>query len=94
MKGSNAHPWRVHTPALLAEILSNSQTAILRQPINIFRSLLVEVGERAIELNDPTLNSLMLRLTIYSAADPNSPDYDPKLLSACAHEAKRKERTK
>ena len=71
--------WKVHTPNLLKEILSNSQTAILRIPINVFGRLLYQVGERARVLNDLELNRLMLRLTIYSQADPESEDYDPEL---------------
>lgn len=47
-------------------------------PLNIFGKLLALVGERAIELNDPKLNALMCRLTIYTIADPESQDYDPE----------------
>jgi hypothetical protein len=68
--------WRVHTPNLLKEVLANSSAGILEKPLNILGKLLAMVGERAAELNDPELNALMLRLTIYSAADPDSPDYD------------------
>jgi hypothetical protein len=71
--------WKVHTPNLLKEILNNPGTGILTQPISIFGKLLAEVGERAAEINDPRLNALMIRLTIYSASDPNSPDYDAAL---------------
>lgn len=62
--------WKVHTPQLLEEILTNKGTEILRTPLGIFGSLLHEVATRASELNDPTLNLLMLRLTLYDAADP------------------------
>ena len=71
--------WKVHTPNLLKEILSNSQTEILKIPINIFGRLLFQVGERAKEINDLKLNRLMIRLTIYAQADPESKDYDPEL---------------
>lgn len=67
---------KVHTPNLLLEILNNSGTSILTQPLRILAAILAEVGERAAKLNDPQLNALMCRLTIYSIADPTSPDYD------------------
>lgn len=68
--------WRVHTPRLLEEVFENPGTSALRMPFNIFGKILFEVGERAAELDDPQLNALMVRLTIYSVADPMSPDYD------------------
>ena len=71
--------WRIHTGNLISEIINCSQESILTQPLRILAQTLVEVGERAIELNDPKLNALMCRLTIYSCADPHSPDFDPKL---------------
>lgn len=72
--------WKVHTPNLLAEVLNNPTASILTKPIQILGGLLYEVAERAAELNDPMLNQLMLRLTLYSAGDPESSDYDPSLL--------------
>lgn len=72
--------WRVHTPNLLKEILKNPGTGALRIPLNIFREALVELGERAIQLDDSKLNKLMLRLTIYAASDPESPDYNPSVV--------------
>ena len=69
--------WRCHTPNLLNEILNNNpKMGIFSTPINILGKLLAEVGERAAEINDPELNKLMVRLTIYSIADPASQDYD------------------
>lgn len=68
----------------MQEILTNvdkkGQSA-LRDPIIIFTNLLIQVGQRAAELNDPEMNKLMVRLCIYSIADPNDPDYDPVLVS-------------
>lgn len=72
--------WKVHTPRLLEEVLKNKGASVLRAPVNIFGNLLAAVGERAIELNDPQLNALMCRLTIYTIADPESPDYAPDIL--------------
>ena len=72
--------WRVHTPNLLKEIANNSGNAILARPLQIFGEILYQVGERASQLNDPALNALMLRLTIYEEADPESRNYKPELM--------------
>lgn len=69
--------WRVHTSLLLEEIAARSSQPALRMPLRILGQLLSQVGERAAVLNDPVLNALMVRLTIYTIADPDSPDYDP-----------------
>jgi hypothetical protein len=70
--------WKVNTPNLLKEILSNNETAILRIPLQIFGNLLIDVAKRASELNDKKLNSLMARLALYEITDPYSPVYDKK----------------
>ena len=60
--------WRVHTTNLLHEIADcglSPRMGIYFQPLNIFKNLLAEVAQRATELNDPELNILMLRLTLY-----------------------------
>lgn len=67
--------WRVHTPKLLNETLINDGAAILNIPIKIFANLLSQVADRAVELNDKELNKLMLRLTLYESADPDSEDF-------------------
>ena len=72
--------WRIHTPALLKEILNNSQCAILRIPIKMFGDLLSQVGDRASQLNDPELNALMMKLTIYQVADPYTAEYDSSVV--------------
>jgi hypothetical protein len=72
--------WKIHTPNLLKEILSNPTANILERPLNIFGKILYEVAERAAELNDPQLNSLMCRLTLYEQADPEMPSYDQTLI--------------
>jgi len=71
--------FRVHTPNLLKEVLENlnpkKNHGILFIPMNAFRNLLAQVAERAIELDDPKLNCLMIQLTLYGEADPSSPDF-------------------
>jgi hypothetical protein len=85
-KSSSKLLWRVHTPSLLTQVLDNEGAQILAVPINIFGKLLAAVADRAAVLNDPELNKLMVRLTLYSQADPHSPDYDAALVkSTMAH---------
>jgi hypothetical protein len=74
-----APKWKVHTPNLLKEILTNPSCAALVVPIRIFGDLLGKVAARAIALEDPELNRLMMRLTLYEQADPESPGFDRKL---------------
>lgn len=74
--------WKVHTTDLFKEISSNiKHNPQVRIPLQILQNLLGQVAQRAIELNDPQLNKLMIRLTLYSIADPNSPDYDYEAVS-------------
>lgn len=76
--GDNLY-WKVCTAALLKEILNNPGTAILSKPLQIFADILYEVGERAAEINDPKLNALMCRLSIYAESDPYNPEYNKEL---------------
>lgn len=74
--------WKVHTTELFKEILSNHPSCSqLIIPFKILSNLLAQVAQRATELNDPQLNKLMLRLTLYSIADPNDPDYNSEAVT-------------
>lgn len=79
--------WKVHTPNLLKEVARYSEKAVLRIPMAILGRLLYLVGERAGALNDPQLNDLMCRLTIYAIANPESRHYDPKRVRKIARAA-------
>ena len=68
--------WKVHTPQLLKEVLDNPTTQILKIPLTILAGLLFAVAKRASELNDPQLNALMCRLTLYEISDPYSSEFD------------------
>lgn len=81
--------WRVHTSRLLQEIINCSGQAILYRPLQILGHLLAEVGEEAARINDPRLNALMCRLTVYAVADPDSPDYDEARVHSILAEAHR-----
>ena len=75
-KIGNTMHWRCHTPHLLERYMENHGAAVLHNPTKIFMSLLREVAERAAELGDPELLSLMCRLTLFDEADPESRHYD------------------
>lgn len=64
-----AAQWSCHTPNLLTEALCNPGMSIMNVPFNIFGKILAQVAQRAIELDDPAMNILMLRLTLYEVAD-------------------------
>ncbi len=68
--------WRLHISNLIERVLENSQTQVLKQPMLILRSILIEAAMRAAELGDPQLISIMTRLTMYDFCDPQDPNYD------------------
>lgn len=58
--------WKVQTVQLIKEAVENNPSAwCLRIPFMIFKNLLGQVAERAIRIDDPELNILMLRLGLY-----------------------------
>lgn len=83
--------WKCHTPLLLKEIVKNNPTIAqtAARPIDIMAKILYCVADRARELGDEELNSLMCRLTLYSQSDPTSKDYD-KRTSTLVHKFDKK----
>lgn len=63
----------VNTPQFLKEACENSRGGMYGACWNIFKNLLAQVAERATELNDPVLNTLMIRLNLYEI--PNEERY-------------------
>ena len=57
-----------HLPNLLKEVLNNRGTEILRIPINITMNLLGQLAQLAIEIDDPRLHIMMLRLGLYEVS--------------------------
>ena len=55
----------VNTPQFLKEACENWEGGMYAVCWNIFKELLCKVSERAIELNDPVLNTLMIRMNLY-----------------------------
>lgn len=80
--------WKVHTPALLKEVLRNPGAGILAQPMRIFGDLLGQVAARAIELDDPKLNILMMRLALYDQADPEKHSFEDIQAAYAAQQAR------
>jgi hypothetical protein len=81
--------WTVHIPGLFGEIIGNSQTSRLARPLQLTSNLLGQVAQRAAQLNDPILNALMMDLTLYEIADPDSPEYDPAAVILARREAEK-----
>jgi len=63
----------VNTPQFLKEACENREKGMYAVCWNVFRNLLAQVAERATELNDPVLNTLMIRLNLYEI--PNKDRY-------------------
>lgn len=63
----------VNTPQFLKEACNNCNGGMYAICWVLFRDLLTQVAERAIELNDPVLNTLMIRLNLYEV--PNKERY-------------------
>lgn len=68
--------WRVHTPNLLEEVLNNPGAAALKIPLQILGQKLNELGELAVEIDDPRLHLLMMDLTLYAQGDPDETPID------------------
>lgn len=73
----------VHLPNIISEMVQNGRHnkdfAALLIPILTTYDLLKRVAQRAIEVDDPELNKLMCKLTLYSCCDPQSADYDEEI---------------
>lgn len=63
----------VNTPQFLKEACENTNGGMYAVCWNVFRNLIAQVAERATELNDPVLNTLMIRLNLYEI--PNKERY-------------------
>lgn len=78
--------WKVHVVDLFKEIAANPDCSQIVMPLNILKNILAEVSQRATEINDPKLNKLMIRLSLYSISDPHDPDYNPELVRRILNE--------
>lgn len=79
-KKNPEHEFKVNTPQFLREIFDNNAIGgVFYVPANVFRGYLIQIAQRAAELNDPKLNAIMCQMALYDAADPYSPGYDKRL---------------
>lgn len=62
--------WKCDLPAFLKEIASNPGNPY-GVTFNILKGILTALTERAIELNDPALNIIMLQLSLYEGSHEN-----------------------
>ena len=74
--------WKVHLPNLMKELIDHTNINVLTKPMVITCRIIDEIATRAAELNDPELNALMCRLTLYEIADPQSEAYDLKAVKS------------
>jgi len=60
--------FNIDVPSFLSELQKNATTAqsyVMKAPMNILKTKLAMIAERAIELDDPQLNILMLETKLY-----------------------------
>ena len=78
---------RVDTPYLIKQVFDNPGSSQLRIPFNTVLRLLAAVAERAIELDDPKLNMLMIKLNLYEFDQKDG----SKLIDECLKRMKEEE---
>lgn len=66
--------WKVDLPAFLKEIVECSTNVPYAASFRILAQVLNVLTERAIEINDPALNIIMLRLGLYDGAHDKNVD--------------------
>ena len=66
--------WKVDLPSFLKEIVKCSKSIHYAKTFNILAHVLNILTERAIEINDPALNIIMLRLGLYEGANDKNVD--------------------
>lgn len=60
-----SNEWKVDTANLLRLLVEeNPKGSVLRQPVRLFQSLLIQLAERAIQINDKELNEILLKLCL------------------------------
>lgn len=60
--------WKVDVPAFLQEIVTASRNTPYKATFKILNNVLAILAQRAIELNDPALNIIMLNLSLYDGS--------------------------
>ena len=60
--------WKVDVPLFLQEIATASRNTPYKATFKILNNILAILAQRAIELNDPALNIIMLHLSLYDGS--------------------------
>jgi hypothetical protein len=89
MKSKKLH-FDAHLPNLLREVLNNPTCGILKIPINITRGILGELAELAIEIDDPRLHVMMLRLGMYDVSADKRTELIKEIIAANPEQFKRR----
>lgn len=78
MKKDPTLEFKINTPAFLKEIFDNNPKlgGVFRVPANILRTYLLQIAQRAAELNDPKLNAIMCQMSLYEIADQYAPGFN------------------
>ncbi len=69
MKNNNENDlsdnWKVDTPNLLKLLVEdNPKGTVLKTPVRLFQNLLIQLAERALEINDTKLNEILIKLNL------------------------------
>ena len=70
----NDMAWKVDLPSFMKEIAECSKSTPYAVTFKILNSVLGILAERAIEINDPALNIIMLNLGLYEGAHDKNVD--------------------
>lgn len=70
----NPLSWKCDLPAFLKEVHDGSKTSPYSVTFNILFKILGVLSQRAIELNDPALNIIMLNLSLYEGSHSKEAD--------------------
>lgn len=60
--------WKVDFPAFIKEVSEGSKTAPYAITFQLLNNIIGILAERAIEINDPALNIIMFRLSLYEGS--------------------------
>ena len=73
--------FKINTPQFLKEVFDENPKlgGIFFVPANTLRTYLIQIAERAAELNDPKLNAIMCQMALYEISDPYQEGYNEKL---------------
>lgn len=65
-----SNEWKVDTANLLRLLVEeNPKGSVLKQPVRLFQSLLIQLAERALQINDKELNEILLKLCLIESEE-------------------------